>query len=198
MKYCKSVFLPLTLIVSSFFAQLSFAESSVKDVVISTSGSKVRSMLSGECLRTGWDAGADECNSAISSNFSEATPKKLRKSKRNYNRSYMAFFDYDSAKLTSSAVDIIKNLLKDSSKSRYASFKLVGHSDRSGSVAYNVNLSKRRTIAVKNKLVELGVDSSNIDVKWEGEASPLVPTEDGMREPQNRRVEIKVVAKRYR
>ena len=43
---------------------------------------------------------------------------------------------------------------------------------------------------MKNALVQLGVPANQIAVLGKGEASPLVPTADGVREPQNRRVEI--------
>ena len=65
-----------------------------------------------------------------------------------------------------------------------------GHADRSGTVKYNLGLSKRRAEAVKKALVQLGITSNEIATVWKGEAEPLVQTKDGVREPQNRRVEI--------
>ncbi|MBM3560422.1 MAG: OmpA family protein, partial [Alphaproteobacteria bacterium] len=65
-----------------------------------------------------------------------------------------------------------------------------GHADRSGSDAYNMRLSQRRADAVKAELVRLGLKASDIAVVARGEANPLVPKADGVREPQNRRVEI--------
>jgi outer membrane protein OmpA-like peptidoglycan-associated protein len=51
-------------------------------------------------------------------------------------------------------------------------------------------LSLRRANAVKNALVRAGVRESDISVVGLGESQPLVPTADGVREAQNRRVEI--------
>ena len=65
-----------------------------------------------------------------------------------------------------------------------------GHADRSGTDRYNLALSERRAKAVQAELVRLGVPADQIAVTFKGEAEPLVPTADGVREPQNRRVEI--------
>ena len=48
----------------------------------------------------------------------------------------------------------------------------------------------RRANAVRAALVALGIDESALMVAGQGEFEPLIPTEDGMREPQNRRVSI--------
>jgi outer membrane protein OmpA-like peptidoglycan-associated protein len=67
---------------------------------------------------------------------------------------------------------------------------VTGHADRSGSDAYNMALSLRRANAVKDQLVREGIAANQIVVVGRGESQPLVPTADGVREPQNRRVEI--------
>ncbi|MDY0240902.1 MAG: OmpA family protein, partial [Rhodospirillaceae bacterium] len=56
--------------------------------------------------------------------------------------------------------------------------------------AYNMALSLRRANAVKAELVKLGIPANEISVVGKGKADPLVPTADGVREPQNRRVQI--------
>ena len=65
-----------------------------------------------------------------------------------------------------------------------------GHTDTSGPEAYNMALSLRRANAVKDALVREGVPATAITVVGKGESQPLVQTADGVREPQNRRVEI--------
>ena len=67
---------------------------------------------------------------------------------------------------------------------------LTGHADRSGSSKYNDGLSMRRANNAMTSLIDLGIAGSAIAVFAKGEADPLVPTDDGVRELQNRRVEI--------
>ncbi len=67
---------------------------------------------------------------------------------------------------------------------------LGGHADRSGSADYNVGLSQRRADAVKAYLGGRGVPDGAMSTEAFGESRPLVETADGVREPQNRRVEI--------
>ena len=56
--------------------------------------------------------------------------------------------------------------------------------------AGDMALSLRRANTVKDALVRDGVPATAISVIGKGETQPLVPTADGVREPQNRRVEI--------
>jgi outer membrane protein OmpA-like peptidoglycan-associated protein len=65
-----------------------------------------------------------------------------------------------------------------------------GYTDLSGSAAYNKRLSVRRAESVAAELVRDGVSQDDIVMKGFGETNPLVPTAKGVREPQNRRVEI--------
>ena len=68
--------------------------------------------------------------------------------------------------------------------------EVAGHADRSGTPQYNQRLSQRRADVVASELVNQGVAKEEIVVTAFGETKPLVPTADGVREPQNRRVEI--------
>ena len=74
----------------------------------------------------------------------------------------------------------------------WSSFGATGHADRSGSDAYNVELSRRRAEAVASLLASAGIPRASITTDARGEEQPRVPTADGVREPQNRRVEITV------
>ena len=71
-----------------------------------------------------------------------------------------------------------------------AQIKATGHTDTSGPDTYNMALSLRRANAVKDALVRDGVPERDISVVGLGESQPLVKTADGVREAQNRRVEI--------
>jgi outer membrane protein OmpA-like peptidoglycan-associated protein len=67
---------------------------------------------------------------------------------------------------------------------------VTGHTDTSGSATYNMALSLRRANAVKDALVREGIPAAAIGVTGRGETQLLVQTQDGVKEPQNRRVEI--------
>jgi OOP family OmpA-OmpF porin len=67
---------------------------------------------------------------------------------------------------------------------------LSGHTDRSGGAAYNLRAARRRAEMVSDELVKRGIPRNAIRVASFGEEQPLVPTEDGVREVQNRRVVI--------
>ena len=105
-------------------------------------------------------------------------------------RTYLVFFDWDKANLRPDAMAIIREAAANSSKTKLTRIVSTGHADRSGTDAYNMGLSQRRAQAVALELTRLGVPKTSIDVVWKGEREPLVPTGDGVREPQNRRVEI--------
>jgi outer membrane protein OmpA-like peptidoglycan-associated protein len=105
-------------------------------------------------------------------------------------RSFMVFFDWDSATLSDQALSTIKQAAAQSRTLRSTRITATGHTDKSGPESYNMALSLRRANAVKNALVREGVPAAEIAVIGRGESQPLVPTADGVREPQNRRVEI--------
>ena len=105
-------------------------------------------------------------------------------------RTYLVFFDFDRADLTDRARQIIAEAAQNSGRVQATRIEVAGHADRSGSPQYNQRLSQRRADAVAAELGRLGVARSAITVQAFGESRPLVPTADGVREPQNRRVEI--------
>jgi OmpA-OmpF porin, OOP family len=105
-------------------------------------------------------------------------------------RTYTVFFDWDRADLTDRARQIVGEAAQNSRRARATRVEVAGHADRSGTPAYNQRLSRRRADAVAVELVRNGVGRDEIVVTAFGESRPLVPTADGVREPQNRRVEI--------
>ena len=71
-----------------------------------------------------------------------------------------------------------------------ANVMLAGHTDRSGSVTYNMGLAERRNASVRSYLTGRGIPDGRISGEAFGESQPRVPTADGVRELQNRRVEV--------
>jgi outer membrane protein OmpA-like peptidoglycan-associated protein len=105
-------------------------------------------------------------------------------------RTYLVFFDWDRADLTEQARRIIHEAAANASRVQVTRIEVNGYTDLSGTVAYNQKLSVRRAEAVAAELVRDGVPRSEIVARGFGESDPLVPTAQGVREPQNRRVEI--------
>ena len=105
-------------------------------------------------------------------------------------RTYLVFFDWDRADLTARARQVIAEAASNAAKIQYTRIEVAGNADRSGTPAYNVGLSRRRAESVAGELVRLGISRQVIDIQAYGDTRPLVPTAAGVREPQNRRVEI--------
>lgn len=70
--------------------------------------------------------------------------------------------------------------------------EVIGHTDRRGAHAMNVELSHRRAEVVRQRLIGAGLSESAITATGRGELDPIVPTEDDVAEPRNRRVEVTV------
>jgi OOP family OmpA-OmpF porin len=105
-------------------------------------------------------------------------------------RTYLVFFDWDRADLTDRARQIITEAAQASTRVQVTRIEVNGYTDKSGTPRYNQGLSVRRANAVAAELVRQGVPRAAITTQGFGENNPLVPTADGVREPQNRRVEI--------
>ena len=105
-------------------------------------------------------------------------------------KTYLVFFDWDRADLTARARSIINEAAQATTRVAVTRIEVAGHTDSSGTVRYNQGLSTRRAQTVAAELVRLGVPRSSITTQAFGESRPLVQTANGVREPQNRRVEI--------
>jgi len=104
---------------------------------------------------------------------------------------YLVFFDFNKSDLTTDAQRIIKDAATHASVSGPTTkLTVTGHTDTVGSDAYNMRLSQRRAMSVQKELVHDGVPAGEIAIFAKGKRDLLVPTPDGVKEPQNRRVQI--------
>ncbi|MFU7528330.1 OmpA family protein [Qipengyuania sp. ASV99] len=103
---------------------------------------------------------------------------------------FIVFFDFDQSAITADAASILDNAITAYANCGNARVMLAGHTDRSGSVTYNMGLAERRNASVQSYMTGRGVPASRIMGEAFGEAQPRVPTADGVRELQNRRVEV--------
>jgi outer membrane protein OmpA-like peptidoglycan-associated protein len=104
-------------------------------------------------------------------------------------RTFLVFFDWSKSDLTDRARQIIGEAAASRGQG-VTRIEVNGFTDRSGPADYNMQLSIRRANAVAAELVRRGVPRNEIVTRGFGEENNLVPTADGVREPQNRRVEI--------
>ena len=104
--------------------------------------------------------------------------------------SYMVFFNWGSADVSNEARQVLNLAADNIRKSGTQTVALVGHADRSGPTQFNMKLSEERARAIENSLGVTGWAGPAFTTTWKGENEPLVDTIDGVREPQNRRVQI--------
>ena len=69
---------------------------------------------------------------------------------------------------------------------------VIGHTDSKGTDAYNMALGMRRAIAVRDKLIEFGLDPARVlSVESRGESEPIAPNDTEQGRFENRRIEFK-------
>lgn len=111
-------------------------------------------------------------------------------------RTYLVFFDWDGAELSTRAREIVTEAASASTHVAKTRIEVNGYADTSHALpgerghTYNLTLSQRRADSVEAELVRDGVPASAITVQAYGDAHLLVATGPNIREPQNRRVEI--------
>jgi OOP family OmpA-OmpF porin len=103
---------------------------------------------------------------------------------------FLVFFDWDRDTVTSEGLAIIHQAADAFRSGTPVQIQVTGYTDRSGSPAYNQRLSERRANNVASAMAQMGVPRNQMAVSGHGENDNRVPTADGVREPQNRRVEI--------
>lgn len=107
-------------------------------------------------------------------------------------REFVVYFPFDQSILTSDAQAVVQQAAQYAQQGGASQIVVVGHTDTSGSVRYNMRLSERRAKAVADALVGLGVQQSALQVDWKGKSDLAVPTPDGVKEPLNRRSTISI------
>ena len=103
---------------------------------------------------------------------------------------FIVFFDWDKDAITPEGMQIVQQAANAYKSGAPVQIQVTGYTDRSGSPTYNQRLSERRANSVAKALAALGVRREQMAVSGRGENDNRVPTADGVREPQNRRVEI--------
>ena len=103
------------------------------------------------------------------------------------------FFDWGKPDISRDAATVLDEVVAAHTAASSSRLAISGHADRSGSAAHNKRSSRMRAESVAAWLAERGVPRSAMSITAHGEARPYIPTADGVREPQNRRVEILIL-----
>lgn len=104
--------------------------------------------------------------------------------------SMLFYFEPGTSEIAQSSKNQVVELIKTVSMYEPASIDIIGHSDRAGDSDKNYLLALDRAHAVEKFLIDNNVNLERISVVSYGENDPIVLTEDGVSEPQNRRVEV--------
>ncbi len=102
-------------------------------------------------------------------------------------------FDFDKAKLRPANKELLSRVVGVLLTSNGYKVQIFGHTDDIGTAEYNEKLSLRRAEAVRNYLVEAGLDPSIVTVKGFGKSNPLVKGTSAEARAKNRRVEIGII-----
>lgn len=105
---------------------------------------------------------------------------------------YVLYFESGGNVLTPESQAALDVLRKEIAERPASEVMVIGHTDRVGGLEGNDQLSKVRAEGLRDQLIEAGVQAEKMEAVGRGERDPLVPTEDEVDEPKNRRVEISV------
>ena len=100
-------------------------------------------------------------------------------------------FDFDKSVVKPQYFELLRNV-KDYAEQHDLKLTIIGHTDSKGSDAYNMALGMRRAVAVRDKLIEFGLDPARIlSVESRGESEPIAPNDTEQGRFENRRIEFK-------
>ena len=100
-------------------------------------------------------------------------------------------FDFDKSVVKPQYFELLRNV-KDYAEQNDFKLTIIGHTDSKGSDEYNMALGMRRAIAVRDKLLEFGLDPARIlGVESRGESEPIAPNDTEQGRFENRRIEFK-------
>lgn len=108
------------------------------------------------------------------------------------------YFDFDKSTLKPDGERKLRELAKRLSSMNLEVVVATGHTDWTGTDAYNQKLSERRASAVKQFLSRQGLPENRIFTEGKGEKQPVASNRSREGRAQNRRVEVELVGTRSR
>ncbi|MDH5436259.1 MAG: OmpA family protein [Gammaproteobacteria bacterium] len=148
----------------------------------------------GHCVRASHWTASDflaSCEGKSASVIVPAMKITQDEAKKTVTMSAGALFDVNSSEIkpdSRSQLHELKNYVDNLSDVQ--SIEIVGHTDSTGSDEYNQSLSQRRATAVKNYLVEQGMNTNTISTVGVGESRPIADNNTTEGRARNRRVEV--------
>jgi OOP family OmpA-OmpF porin len=103
------------------------------------------------------------------------------------------FFDVDKYELKEKSVTELKKILRFLNENPSVRIEISGHTDNTGSAAYNVQLSEKRAQSVNNYLVSQGISQSRLTPKGYGSQQPIASNDTEEGRQKNRRIQFKIV-----
>jgi outer membrane protein OmpA-like peptidoglycan-associated protein len=101
-------------------------------------------------------------------------------------------FDFDKSTIKPEAAQILDRLVAFMNENKGSKVALSGFTDNIGTEAYNMGLSNRRWMSVRDYVVKKGVDGGRVSGQGFGESKPIADNKTAEGRAKNRRVEIKV------
>ncbi|MEA3404799.1 MAG: OmpA family protein [Pseudomonadota bacterium] len=120
-------------------------------------------------------------------------PAPVAEVKEDAPAAFRGFFDTDMAVLKPVATEELDVYSGYMARNPDKNVKVTGHTDATGSEAYNQALSERRAAAVKIYLEGKGIDGKRIEAKGMGESQPVADNSTKEGRAQNRRVELEII-----
>ncbi len=105
---------------------------------------------------------------------------------------FVVYFEWDRSNLNQAALETIDAAVARARQCNVSGAVVVGHTDTSGSTAYNAGLSERRASVVRDALVARGMGAGTVRSEARGETALARATRDGVREPLNRRTAVTI------
>ena len=104
-------------------------------------------------------------------------------------------FETNSARLTGSASDQLRNIADILRAYPGVTVKIGGYTDNTADAAHNLQLSQERATAAMQQIVAMGIEPSRITAEGYGEQHPVADNASAEGRQRNRRVDIRVTDK---
>ncbi len=139
-------------------------------------------------MTTAYNASCAISNFRVASGIPDTRNKLLTEGKL---VSYGIYFDVNKAEVKPESYGTLKELAQVLKENSDVRVKIVGHTDSDGDDAKNLDLSKRRSQAIKNALTkEFGIAADRLECDGAGEKQPVAKNDTPSNKALNRRVEF--------